>query len=143
MYAVYVPHEDALWSKTIAPGAGIVGSPAGEWHPADATLGDGRLTVDYEEPGPAANIITFADRVYHAYDRQLSRYPTHKRMWILERELVQVGEFYPTHGRVEVRDGQELYKLLRWLGLPVSNAGSDALRAELACQGSFPAGARP
>jgi hypothetical protein len=136
MYAVYVPHEEAPAGKTIARGAGIVGSPAGEWHPSDSSLSDGRLTVDYEEPGRYANIITFADRVYHAYDRQLSRYPTHKRMWILERELVKVGIFYPTHGRVEVTDGQALYSLLRWLDLPLNDEGSDKLAEQLRCVGS-------
>lgn len=136
MYAVYVPHEEAAWARTIARGAGIVGSPAGEWHPSDLNLSDGRLTVDYEEPANYANIITFADRVYHAYDRQLSRYPTHKRMWILERELVKVGQFYPTHGRVEVNGGQELYTLMRWLDLPMSDRGSDALAEQLRCVGS-------
>lgn len=137
MYHVYVPHEDAIWSKTIARGAGIVATRAGEWYAAEPTLEAGRLTVDYEEPGPAANIITFADRVYHAYDRQLTRYPTHKRMWILESELEHAGVFYPQYGRIEVADAAELNRIRAWLDFDVNDREwSDKVAAELRCHGS-------
>jgi len=136
MYAVYVPHVHAPVSKTIAAGAGIVGKPAGEWHPSDSSLSDGRLVIDYEEPGPAANIITFADRVYHAYDRQLSRYPTHKRMWPLAEEFIHVADFFPSHGRVELAGGQEMYVLMRWLCMALDDSSIPALTEQLQCQGS-------
>jgi hypothetical protein len=137
MYHVYVPSDDAIWGKTIARGAGIVGSPAGDWFPAEEILERDRLTVDYEEPGHSANIITYADRVYHAYSRQLEHAPTHKRMWILTGELEHAGIFYPQYGRIEVADAAELNRIRAWLGFDVNDrAWSDKVAAELRCLGS-------
>lgn len=108
MLPVFVPREDASLQETIEPGSGIVGS----------RREDGRVRIDYEgNLYGAANITTFADRVYHAASRHTAHegrgYPTRARQVVERDELVQVGCFDEKLGIVRV---ERPLPLQRWLG---------------------------
>lgn len=126
---IYVPRDPAL----IDGGAGIVGTPASEWmHDMHPALHENRLVIDYEARGPSVNIKTFADRCYHAADRQQSHYATHKRMWIRRDALIPAGRYWMKWDRVEVRNAGELNALRKWLFPDLSpQEGFDALDPEL------------
>lgn len=125
--AVYVPKRDGESGHpplTFPAGAGIAGSPAPDWLGGDET---DKLIVDYEE-GRASNVVTYADRVYHAADRHCAHYPTHRRMLVAADRLIRVGTYHPGEGRVEIDEtsvprGQALYRLAEWIGMPLPDKG--------------------
>jgi hypothetical protein len=147
---VYVPREGSLLGQQLPPKTAIVGSNAEDWlarkhaEPVVAAAPTS-LTIDYEKPGPSANIVTFADRVYHAFDRHTTHYPTHKRMVVAPDQLWPVAFYWAPEGRVEISgsgaglqsvlpDGQALYKLAEWLGMthdPFTPGIGDNLAREL------------
>lgn len=99
-YSVYIPHH----SLGIDEGSGVVGHDTG---------GD-RILVDFEgNRFGASNIITFADRVYHAASRQEHDYPTIARKFVPRELLVEIGWF--DGDRVQVPPGNE-DALATWLG---------------------------
>lgn len=116
---VYVPKDPTI----IGRGAGVVGTRAGKWNPILPTDGD-LVTVDYEtnEFG-AGNIVTYADRVYHAADRHTRKFPTSKRMSIPADLLTDVGTY--ADGKVTLkRAGYPI--VADWLGI-----AQDDLAAQL------------
>jgi hypothetical protein len=154
---VYVPREESKLRAVLRPGTAIVGSNAEAWlqgrlesegRGSTWTEGDaGQVLVDYEAEGQAVNIVTFADRAYHAFDRHVRHYPTHKRMLADAEQLWPVAFYWAPEGRVEISgagaglqsvlsDGEALYKLADWLGLAPLQAGpvgntTDVLAREL------------
>jgi hypothetical protein len=144
---VYVPREGSHLHAILAPGTGIVGSNAAEWLGGDSDGDDGKVMLDYQPVSQAVNITTFADRCYHAFDRHVRHYPTHQRLLADAEQLWPVAFYWRPEGRVEVSgagaglrsvlpDGQALYKLAEWLGLPRDEAAwagptNDALTREL------------
>lgn len=156
---VYVPREGSHLNALLAPGTGIIGSNAEAWLQGrlesdgrgSTWVGDAppnaQVLLDYQPVSLASNIVTFADRVYHAFDRHVRHYPTHQRMLADPEQLWPVAFYWAPEGRVEIsgsgvglqsvlEDGQALYKLADWLGLtplesgPVSNT-TDVLAREL------------
>lgn len=94
----------------IDPGSGIVGTEQA------LTAGVERVLVHYEGARYGqANMVTFADRVYHAWGRMSEDYPTSAKAWLPSDMLTQVGLFYPERGVVELLDGRG--ELAAWLGL--------------------------
>lgn len=122
-WTVYMPAEGSALEGIFEPGTGIVGRPVGE-----------RIQIDYEKPGPAVNVVTFADRCYHAQSRQEHNYPTSKRMWASPDELTAVATFHLPEKRVEVANATQLVALAKWLGLWVwadAHFDSDELHRQL------------
>lgn len=99
-------------------GSGIVGRPApnGGAYGAESHADDnGRVLVDFEgNRYGAANIVTYADRVYHAYGRMVDDYPTVARNYLKAEQLLQIGWFEPEDGVVDVNDYDALAE---WLGV--------------------------
>lgn len=129
---VYVPREGSHLNALLAPKTAIVGSNAQDWL-ANRAIVDrsehaaGQVLIDYQPVSRAVNIVTFADRVYHAFDRHVRHYPTHQRMLADAEQLWPVAFYWAPEGRVEISgsgaglqsvlpDGQALYKLAEWLG---------------------------
>lgn len=84
---VYIPHRgrDLDMSERIAPGAGIVGTQL-----ADPDL----VMIDYEANlHGSSNIVTYADRVYHAASRHTDKYPTVTRSVVRASDLLDIGEW--------------------------------------------------
>lgn len=123
---VYVPNiaaSDGLRRDTVGidPGSGIVGRASGPNH----------LLIDYEgNRFGAANIVTYADRVAHAADRQVRGYPTLARRVVRCEAFWHVARFLPDYGvtfsRAEtgealatsaVRAGLRVFRVARWIGL--------------------------
>lgn len=155
---VYVPREGSRLRAVLTPGTGIVGSNAEAWlqgrlesEGRGDTWTEGgpperQVLIDYEGASVAANIVTFADRVYHAFDRHVRHFPTHKRMLADADQLWPVAYYWSPEGRVEISgsgaglqsvlpDGQALYKLCEWLSLPqaltTSRVAANALAEQL------------
>lgn len=92
---VYVPRAGSVAGRMIDRGSGIVGTVSG-----------GLVTIDYEgNRFGASNIVTWADRVYHAWDRHTTDYPTVARMTIDPIELNEVGKFDATEWLVRLDPG--------------------------------------
>lgn len=107
-----MPHDPLPHSVAdIRPGSAIVGSNAGD-----------RLLIDFEgNLYGASNIVTFADRVLHAAERQAVKYPTVARRLVDPGDLVEVASFDKESGVVVVEDRElSLEKasavLAKWLG---------------------------
>lgn len=104
---VYVPKGAAADRLGIDPGSGIVGLP----------FTPSLIEVYYEGNRlGAVNIVTFADRCHHAFDRMRTRYPTVARATVSVEDLTQVGTFFDGHG-VDVTDAEGLVRLAEWLGI--------------------------
>lgn len=90
---------------------------------------NGQLLVDFEgNRYGAVNIVTWADRVFHAYGRASTGYPTTARAGVFDpNSYVVVGELDVNERRVRV-DPAAAGLLEAWLGRPLSDA-------ELACSG--------
>ena len=115
---IYVPAKDSTLNLTIREGSGIVG--IGEHDVNDMVL------IDFE--GNLYNSVSFktwADRVYHAWDRATAKYPTIARQLARRSDLIEVGTFEPIFGRIEL-DPNSAQLAADWLGLNV-----DQLEPEL------------
>jgi hypothetical protein len=65
----------------------------------------------------AANIVTYADRVYHAADRMLRDYPTSATAALRSKHLLVIGTF-DTHTGTVTLDGDSQRRILAdWLGV--------------------------
>lgn len=103
---VYVPNQGGAPSWIIAAGSGIVGTDYGD-----------TITIDYEgNLYGAVNMVTWADRIYHAAGRHLQRYPTVARVRLPPMELIQVGEMDMTTGVVTL-DPKTRHYAERWVGV--------------------------
>jgi hypothetical protein len=120
---MYVPQPGCHLARTVKGGSAIVGKPAE----------DGYVLVYYEgNLYGAVNMVTFADRALHAYERMAHRYPTVACALVRQDDLRRVASFYPEYGRVEVEDATQLVDVARWLGLDVTDkADRDRLHSEL------------
>jgi hypothetical protein len=97
--SVYVPYVGTL--EWIDPGSGIVGSKLDNE--------PDRIVIDYEaNRHGAVNIRTFADRVAHAADRHITRYPTIARAVVDADQLLWVGTFDPNTGVVDLGNSEPL-----------------------------------
>lgn len=104
--AVYVPAPG--WRHTIHPKSGIVGSPASVRDQA------WDLCIDFHgDLYPMANIVTYADRVHHAADRHLVRYPTVARAWVRFSDVIHVGTWFHVSQELVIFDADR--DLQRWL----------------------------
>jgi hypothetical protein len=65
----------------------------------------------------AANIVTYADRVYHAADRMLRRYPTAAMAALRSEHLLVIGTFDTHTGTVTLDGDGERRLLAGWLGV--------------------------
>lgn len=102
--AVYIPTPGA--GTAIDAGSGIVGRFTSGHH----------LEVYYEgNRFGAVNIVTFADRVYHAADRMESSYPTSARGVFPAFDFEHVGTLMPDRVQL-LPDGGKLTRLARWIG---------------------------
>lgn len=103
---VYVPSES--FDHTILPGSGIVG---------DFEPSIGKVTLDFEgNKWGAENLTRYVERVMHAWDRHITRYPTISRMYVRSHEVLIVGDYDPLQKRVIVNPF-DLPKLEKWLGM--------------------------
>lgn len=109
-FTIYVPKVGSFIERVTDLGAGIVGRPL--TGPPEGV----RAHVHYENPSPAVNVRTWADRCYHAADRMATDYATHKQMSPEVDELLVVGYFRldGRQSRIEVNDSE---KIAAWLGL--------------------------
>lgn len=106
---IYIPAPASILSAMIKDGSGIVGP--------DTPDANGRILVDYEgNLHGASNFRTYADRVYHAYDRAHTKYPTIARSYVKPGDLITVGTFEPVFGTVDLGPDAG-YMLAGWLGL--------------------------
>lgn len=99
---VFIPAPHSRLRAVIDRGSGIVGTPAREFLGQDGSdpLDEQRVIIDYEgNRFHAANMKTFADRVFHAAGRHEHRYPTVARSMVPRDELVLLGSF----------DGERIY----------------------------------
>lgn len=80
MLKVYLPSPQR--PSTLGAGAGVIGS--GE-------LSQGCLLVYYQPRSSALNIVTFADRCYHAAARLRERTPTHQMCALPVADLREIG----------------------------------------------------
>jgi hypothetical protein len=135
-FDVYVPRVDDPLHATLPARTGIVGRPHFGVTP------EGRFQVDYEPPSRAVNVVTWADRVYHAASRQEYAYPTSKRVWPKRSSLIHVALFEPVSGLLvldrEDDDPDARAQLLAWLGVGVEpiSASVLALQCERTERGS-------
>lgn len=107
--AVYVPVGQAL---TIREGSGIVGT----------LQENGRVMIDYEgNLYGAVNIVTFADRVHHAWGRHSVHYPTVARALVPTDAVARVGWYDPEAGVVDLDGPEDEAALSAWLGHPVTD----------------------
>lgn len=101
---VFVPRQPG--KLPILPHSGIVGT-------AQAA---GMVLIDYEgNRYQAANIVSFADRVHHAWGRHSTSYPTVARACIPAEELIAVGSYDPLRGDVQLYGPEERQALCAWL----------------------------
>ncbi len=68
--------------------------------------------VSYEPVGQISNITTYADRVYHAFDRARSGAGTHKSYLAQAGDIVRIGSFDSDFGGV-ILDGPAEQLLLK------------------------------
>lgn len=103
-FTIYVPKVGTMAERMLDLAAGVVGLPAGD-----------AVHLHYENPGNSSNIVTWADRCYHAADRMATKYPTHKQMIVEVDELLVVGYFHldGRQSRIDVSDSE---KIAAWLG---------------------------
>lgn len=100
-------------TRLVAQGSGVVSiSPAG---------GVERVTIDVEgNLYGSAGMEVFANRVFHAYDRQAADYPTIARLFAPVAELQRVGTFDAAEGVVVLDDPEAVADnravLAAWLG---------------------------
>jgi hypothetical protein len=108
MTTVVVVIPDPPLGILVASGVVCQTLPAGE-----------RTSVWYEGNlyGAPANIVTYADRVYHAADRMLGDYPTSATAALPSKYLLVIGTF-DTHTGTVTLDGDSQRRLLAdWLGV--------------------------
>lgn len=121
---VWVPADGTGASLRIAPGSGVVslvrtsGSDAGDADVVEIGF-EGNLYG-------AGNLAIYADRVHHAWGREMESYPTVARMRAPADALVSVGNFDPVAGRVVVDEGG-LEVLGAWIGTTLSGLDDSEL----------------
>lgn len=99
------PEETGIVGNTTGVGAGIVGT----------AREDGTLLIDFESnAGGYTNLVRYADRCRHAWDRQSTGHPTPNRMVVLPEEVVEVARFDTDYGEVHVQPGWEP-AILTWV----------------------------
>lgn len=102
---VYVPHPDSDLRHFIDEGAAICGG---------AERGDGRVEIDFESNRYGAeNMKTYEDKLLHAADRHVTRYPTVARRLVGLSDVIAVGT-YDVEGQI-LYITQEKH-LLGWTG---------------------------
>ena len=107
LWPVYVPRDERLG---IDPRSGVTGVPVS----GDAT----RVRLDYEgNRFQADNVLTFADRVYHAIGRSHTSYPTIARQVASLEDVVLVGWMDVQHGVIHVLPAAA-DTLHAWIGDP-------------------------
>ena len=110
--AMDITNEIIVWAAAptvlpplVAPGSAIVST-----RPAR----NGDVVIDYEgNLYGAAGMDVYANRVFHAWDRQVTNYPTIARRAARVEHLVRIGTFDPKAGKVVV---EGLIALQDWLG---------------------------
>jgi len=108
-FVVFVPREGA--AENIGAGSGILGTPR---------PGAELVLVYYEGAVRGQRqMARLADRVFHAYDRLVRRYPTVARMTLPLASLVEVGTFDPSSGTIAPTDSTAEATLATWLGSEV------------------------
>lgn len=127
MLKVYVPAADTRARSHMEAGAGIVGTSEGTDDDDDA-----RTLVYYQERTSAVNVITFADRVFHAADRLRHQAQTHRLCALPSAQLIEVGYFDENEGRVllDTTNADAAAELARWLDADELDA------SELECLGA-------
>lgn len=93
---------------TIRRGSGIIST-----QPAV----DGHITIDYEgNLHSASNIVTYADRCYHAWGRQDANYPTVARHVDQADRYIAIGTLNLTEGHIDLHDNPTIHTALAdWL----------------------------
>ena len=110
---VYIPTDPT--NTAIDPASGIVGTPDDTYLPR---MDDNPrvVRIDYEgNRFNAVNIVTWADRCYHAAGRHLANYPTIARAWVEPDTMVLVGELDMETGVVIPAPGSS-DRISVWLG---------------------------
>jgi len=107
---VYVPRADSRLGIDRGSGIVSIGRLVQSGQATD------RVLVDYEgNRYGAVNIVTYADRVAHAYDRQRQQYPTVARALVARESLIEIGWYEPDVGSVVVFPGGARDDLAEWL----------------------------
>lgn len=106
---VYLPLKGSYAFDTITRKSGVVGSirPTGD------------IILDFEgNKYGATNIVTYADRVMQAAGRHVVRYPTVARMVVPIREVMAIGYWDESLGRVMIVNDSRYELLKEWLDMP-------------------------
>jgi hypothetical protein len=111
---VYIP-KPLPENLGIDPGSGIVGTIDNSYL-TDLNDNPVVLRIDYEgNRYHAVNIITWADRCYHAAGRHLVSYPTIARAWVDPQTMILVGELDMETGVVTLPDTNAQRRVAVWL----------------------------
>jgi hypothetical protein len=104
---VYIPRTGEPATRHIAQGSGIVGAP---------TAHSGTVLIYYEGAiYRQANIVTFADRVLHAYYRMTEDAPTTAKAVVPTASLIALGTFDAQGGIVHLTGSESERDLAAWL----------------------------
>lgn len=109
---VYIPKATSILARWIARGSGIVAYP----FPPDPTQAkpDDVLLVYFEgNLHNAENLRRYGQRVRHAADRLVHRYPTVARLALRRDEFIKIGWYYYPEPLVNITDP---LGLRNWLG---------------------------
>lgn len=98
---VYVPYAESWTGRRIAPGSAVVGLPTG----------DTSVLIYFE--GAVYHEMTFDEKLLHAADRMVTRYPTVAMMLSNEFELTPVGTYDVATNTLTVTNAKLLDE---WLG---------------------------
>lgn len=106
---VYVPRGDQIAASHIVRGSGIVGEPHAN---------SGWIVVYFEGAiYRPENMITYADRVLHAFYRMDERAPTVAKAAVPKDSLIPIGTYEPALRRVFLTGPESEHELAWWLGV--------------------------
>lgn len=105
-YGIYVPAAGAR--QHIRQGSGIVGVPVGD-----------RVAVHYQDrPANSANLVTWADRLFHAASRKSTHAPTSSQASLPAADLITVGEYDARRETIAMIRMSMIPVILDWLQVP-------------------------
>ncbi len=111
---VWVPANETRLGLRIAAGSGIVSVATASAMWLSAT---DQVEIGFEgNLYGASNLDAYADRVYHAWGRQVESYPTTARAWVSTDDLISIGNFDTVEGRVVLDDDEAVAMLEAWIG---------------------------
>jgi hypothetical protein len=112
----YVVIPTGTLARTIAPGSGVVARKTS----------DDKWQLHYEgNLYDAINLKRFADRVWCAYSRQITKYPTIATLHWPDEDFVIVGTFDPDLGTVTVLSPDADRQINEWIAPATTQDGTE------------------